>query len=98
MVAHINEPPPVASRLVPELPRAADKVIQRAMEKDPANGRSPPRRSCTGSPSRSAPAPACVPRHRSPDPRSAASLPTRGIQVALLAPVFLVAYLIGASL
>lgn len=34
MLAHANDPPPVPSRVVAGLPRAVDRVVQRAMEKD----------------------------------------------------------------
>jgi len=34
MLAHVNEPPPVPSHHVPDLPPACDKVVERAMTKD----------------------------------------------------------------
>ena len=33
--AHVNDPPPSPTKAVPELPRAMDDVVQRAMAKDP---------------------------------------------------------------
>jgi pSer/pThr/pTyr-binding forkhead associated (FHA) protein/tRNA A-37 threonylcarbamoyl transferase component Bud32 len=36
MLAHVNEPPPVPSRLRPDLPPGFDDVVRRAMAKDPA--------------------------------------------------------------
>jgi Protein kinase domain len=33
--AHVNDPPPSPSKAAPELPRAMDEVVQRAMAKDP---------------------------------------------------------------
>lgn len=98
MVAHINEPPPVASRLVPELPRAADKVIQRAMEKDPAKRSESAAALMHWLAEQIAPVQPVSRGTVDPTRRRRGFLPRVGIQVALLAPVFLVAYLIGASL
>ena len=97
MLAHVKDPPPVPSRVVAGLPSAVDRVIQRAMEKD-TDRRAP----SVGALMRwlaQEIAPAPEQRQRiDPGRRGLGPRARFAVDLAILAPAFSVAYLIGASL
>jgi len=97
MLAHVKDPPPVPSRVVAELPRAVDRVIQRAMEKD-TDRRAP----SVGALMRwlaQEIAPAAEQKKRADPGRRGLKPRTRfAVDLVILASAFTLAYLIGASL
>jgi serine/threonine-protein kinase len=99
MLAHVNDAPPVPSRLVPALPRAVDRVVQRAMEKDVdrrAHSAAALMRWLDG---QITPAQRTVAPGDADPTRRVLSFGTRfAIDLAILAPAFALAYLIGANL
>jgi serine/threonine protein kinase len=99
MLAHIGEPPPVPSRLVPGLPAAVDRVVQRAMAKDPAV-RAPSAGPLMRDLAAELPPATATVRARRDDPsRRVLGFRARVlVNLAILGPAFAAAYLIGASL
>jgi len=99
MLAHVNDAPPMPSRIKPELPRAVDRVIRRAMEKDTDR-----RAQSAGAlmrwlqqqiePSHDG----ATAARANPTRRPLGFLARFAVDVAILSPVFALAYLIGASL
>ncbi len=99
MLAHVGEAPPVPSRLVPDLPGAVDRVVQRAMAKDPAV-RAPSAGQLMRSLAAELPPPATTVRTRgdAPSPRVLGFRARILVNLLILGPAFAAAYLIGASL
>lgn len=99
MLAHVRDAPPVPSRLVPDLPVEVDRVVQRAMAKEPALRAHSAARLMHYLASQ-IPPPATTVQARAKDPtRRVFGFRARvAVNLVILAPAFAVAYLIGANL
>jgi eukaryotic-like serine/threonine-protein kinase len=98
MHAHVHEPPPVPSRLVPDLPEAADRVVQRAMATDPAlRAHSAARLMHYLAEQLPPPAETVQPRRDNPTRRVLGFRARVLINLVILGPAFAAAYLIGAT-
>jgi len=97
MYAHVHDPPPVPSAAMSGIPPELDKVVKRAMEKD-VDRRAPSAGALMRwlaqqiEPQSMTAVPAALPD------RSPSALRRFAVEVAVLAPLFAIAYLIGASL
>ena len=99
MLAHVNDPPPVPSRLVAGLPPAVDRVIARAMTKDRNRRATSAAKLMHYLQQEIGPAAASPPgRGADPTKRELGFKAGLMLDIAILAPAFAVAYLIGASL
>ena len=99
MHAHVSEAPPVPSRLVPDLPEAVDRVVHRAMAKNPALRAHSAARLMRFLADQLPPPAETVQSRRDDPTRRVLGFRARVlVNLVILGPAFAAAYLIGANL